>query len=194
MTCWWNTQYWMSSVRGLWQKDGRWRRGEDTILQQCGRLHGKGLKAQMRPTAQPDIYTAVPLCLLERVHCVTSHVCWRNVQYDSPLYERKKESQSHIVCSAVKSVAIEWDPTRESHILVWLAHRLHQSRQKALCLLVSMSVQTLRPILLSAEYAIWFHSLATAFGFVFLECHFGHSVGVFLSLTQDSGRKMSYYA
>lgn len=58
-----------------------------------------------------------------------------------------------------------------------------------MCLLVSMQMHTLSSFLLSAEYAIWFHPLAIILGQLFLECHFGYSAGLFLSLTQDAEKK-----
>lgn len=36
----------------------------------------KGLKAKVKPAAQLEIHTAIPLCLLERVHSVTSYIRW----------------------------------------------------------------------------------------------------------------------
>ncbi len=49
------------------------------ILQQSHKFHGKRLKSML------DIHTAIPLCLLAKVHSVTSYICWRDAQYDSTL-------------------------------------------------------------------------------------------------------------
>lgn len=68
--------------------------------------------------------------------------------------EREQGSESYTDSSAGKSVAVGWDPKRERVVLS--SDRLHQRRLKAPLKFVCL----LRSPLLSAEYAIWFHSSA----------------------------------